>query len=448
MNDKYVNNFLSAHPDIDLFEVLLPDLNGCLRGKWLSRDHIHDLFENGLKMPLTTLGFDVWGRDPESWVFVEGDRDGVCVAEPRSLVSIPWLSKPTAQVLMSLRTELGHPCGYDPRDLVRAIQQRFGVLGIIPVVALEMEFYLLDANRDDFGKPVHSQKGIDGRAALGGQTYGIEQMQDVAPVMYAIRDACELQNLPIDTLITESAPSQYEINLYHQADALLAADQALMLKRLIKRVAKQQGYLATFMAKPFADQAGSGMHLHVSLNDNDGHNLFASSGDREANKLLRQAIAGCLNAMPDSMAIFSPSFNAFRRFQQGSHAPLAASWGYENRTTALRIPAGSNIDRRIEHRVASADANPYLVVASILGAMLYGVENQLEAPPDIVGDAYEQGLPGLPRYLPDALNTFEQSSYIQDCFGSEFQRVFLAAKRQELAEFDRQVTLLEYDSYL
>jgi len=152
--------------------------------------------------------------------------------------------------------------------------------------------------------------------------------------------------------------------------------------------------------------------------------------------------------MPDSMAIFSPSFNAFRRFQQGSHAPLAASWGYENRTTALRIPAGSNIDRRIEHRVASADANPYLVVASILGAMLYGVENQLEAPPDIVGDAYEQGLPELPRYLPDALNTFEQSSYIQDCFGSEFQRVFLAAKRQELAEFDRQVTILEYDSYL
>ena len=451
MNDKYLNDFLSDHPDIDLFEVLLPDLNGNLRGKWLSRDHIHKVFDGGIKMPLTTLGFDVWGRDPESWVFDDGDRDGICVAERRSLVPIPWLSKPTAQILMSLRTESGKPCGYDPRDLLRNIQQRFNQLGMNPVVALEMEFYLLDANRDDFGKPAHSQKSIDGQAALGGQTYGMEQLQDVAPLMYAIRDACKEQKLPIDTLVTEAAPSQYEINLNHQDDALLAADQGLMLRRLIKSEAKRHGYLATFMAKPFGELAGCGMHLHVSLNDENGKNLFGSvnADDLEdTNNLLNQAIAGCLDTVSNCMAIFSPNINGFRRFQQGSHAPLTASWGHENRTTALRIPAGSNAERRIEHRVSSADANPYLVVAAVLAAILYGIENRLMAPPEVKGDAYEQDLPKLPNYLPDALVMFEQSNFIDEYCGSEFKRVFLAAKRQELAEFDQQVTMLEYDAYL
>ena len=447
MGQDVLRDFLSAHPDIELFEVLLPDLNSRLRGKWLSREHIHQAFEGGLKLPLTTLGFDIWGRDPESWVFEQGDQDGICVAEGRSLVRVPWLSKPTAQVLMSLRMASGKPCGYDARDILRHLQQRFLTLGLTPVVALEMEFYLLACDRDSFGQPTHSQTGVDGRRSLGGQTYGMEQLQDVAPLMHAIRDACKVQNLPVDTLITEAAPSQYEINLYHQTDALLAADQGLMLQRLIKGVAKQQGYLASFMAKPFGDLAGNGMHVHCSLLDSEEKNVFDDGAGRGSNQL-REAVAGCLQTMADAMAIFSPSINAFRRFQHGSHAPMAAAWGYENRTTALRIPSGSSTDRRIEHRVASADANPYLVVASVLAGMLNGIARQLVAPPDTKGDAYSQHLPDLPRYLPEALARFESSSFIREYFGTEFQRVFLAAKRQELAEFDRRVTILEYDAYL
>ena len=226
--------FLDAYPQMDTFEALLPDLNGRLRGKWLSREHLDKAFNSGLKLPLTTLGFDIWGRDPESWVFESGDADGICVAEAATLAPVPWLSESTGQLLMSLRRADGIPCGSDPRDLLRNIQQRLKQLGYTPVVALEMEFYLFDTERDTFGRPTHSQRAIDGGPAVGGQTYSMDQLEDEAPLMRAIRDACIAQQLPVDTLIAEAAPSQYEVNLYHGNDALLAADHGLMLQRLIK----------------------------------------------------------------------------------------------------------------------------------------------------------------------------------------------------------------------
>lgn len=439
--------FLDAHPEIDTFEALLPDLNGRLRGKWLSRDHLEQAFRGGLKLPLTTLGFDIWGRDPESWVFESGDADGICFADAATLAPVPWMSATTGQLLMSLRLADGQPCGYDPRDLLRGIQERLLTLGFIPVVALEMEFYLFDAERDAFGRPTHSQRAIDGGPAVGGQTYSMDQLEEVAPLMRAIREACTAQQLPVDTLIAEAAPSQYEINLYHGSDALLAADHGLMLQRLIRGVARQHGKLATFMAKPFGELAGNGMHVHCSLLDRQGNNVF-DNGTEQGSELLAQAIAGCLASMADAMAIFAPNINACRRFQLGSHAPLAASWGYENRTVALRIPTGNTRDRRIEHRVAGADANPYLAVAAILAGMLYGIEQKLCPPPATEGDAYRQQGVDLPRYLPDSLQQLQQSPFIGEYFGSEFKRVFLAAKEQELAEFDRRVTTLEYDAYL
>ncbi|TNE77285.1 MAG: glutamine synthetase [Gammaproteobacteria bacterium] len=439
--------FLDAHPQIDVFEALLPDLNGRLRGKWLSREHLDKAFQGGLKLPLTTLGFDIWGRDPESWVFESGDADGICVGESNTLAPVPWLPQPTGQLLMSLRCADGTPCGYDPRDLLRVICGRFTRMGLTPVVALELEFYLFDAERDAFGRPTHSQRAIDGGPAVGGQTYSMEQLEEVAPLMRDIREACLAQQIPVDTLIAEAAPSQYEVNLYHGNDALLAADQGLMLQRLIRGVAKQHGKLATFMAKPFGELAGNGLHVHCSLVDEKGRNVF-DNGTEQGSAALSQAVAGCLSTMADAMAIFAPNINACRRFQEGSHAPLAAAWGYENRTTALRIPTGHSQDRRIEHRVAGADANPYLVVAAILAGMLYGLEKQLQAPPPTEGDAYREQVADLPRYLPDALQCLEQSVFIGDYFGAEFQRVFLASKRQELAEFDRRVTTLEYDAYL
>ena len=444
-NIEILNKFLKDHPEIEVFEVMLPDINGKLRGKWIERNNISKVFEGGLKLPLTAIAFDVWGRDPDSWVYQSGDEDGVCIADIRTLTTVPWLKRPTAQIMMSLNDFDGIPCQYDVRNILQKIMTRFDKLGLTAMPAFEMEFSLFEQHNDDKGQPVHSQKSSSGIDA--GQTYGLECMQDMSEFMHGVRDASKTQKLPIDTLITEAAPSQYEINLYHQPDALVASDQALMLQRTIKGVAKQLGLRASFMAKPFADLAGNGMHMHCSLLDKAGNNAFDNNTD-EGNDLLRHAIAGCLATLNDCMLICAPHLNSYRRFTEGSHVPMTATWGYENRTVALRVPAGSHKAMRIEHRVAGADANPYLVSSAIIAGMLYGIENKLAAPEAITGNAYTQMPASLPNTWLKSIEHFKQSSFIAEYFGEEFQRVFTATKEQELAVFNKQMTTLEYETYL
>ena len=446
-NNESLQAFLDAHPDIEIFEVMLPDIGGGLRGKWVTRDKIHKVFSGGLKLPLSALAFDVWGRDVEAWVWNSGDGDGICEADIRTLAPVPWLKRPTGQLLMSLNEVTGEPCEYDTRFILKGLMKRFAALGLTPVLASEMEFHLFHNEDDALGRPVHTQTDRVGGALRSGQTYCIETMESMADLMHGIRDACEAQNLPIDTLIKESAPSQYEINLYHSPDALVAADQAVMLQRAIRGVAKEQGFRATFMAKPFGNISGNGMHIHCSLVDDQGNNAF-DDGTGQGNALLRYAIAGCLATMEESMLLLAPHQNSYRRFQRGTHAPLAPTWGYENRTVAVRVPADSPAATRIEHRVAGADANPYLVISAILAGMLYGIENKLQAPEPLEGNAYDKVPPSLPRYWPDALARFSDSQFIPDYLGEEFHRVYTFLKQQELDEFDRQVTPLEYDACL
>ena len=446
-NNANLQSFLEQYPEIEIFEVMLMDLCGGLRGKWVTRDKINKVMAGGLKMPLSTLAFDVWGRDAEEWVFDSGDGDGFCAPDERTLAPAIWLKRPTGQVVMSMNEVDGSPCSYDPRYIIRGMMDRFAQLGLTPVMASEMEFHLLRPENDAVGRPIHTQQDRVGGTLAAGQTYGIDTMEDMAELMHDIRDACTAQGLPIDTLIKESAPSQYEINLYHCDDALVAADQAVMLQRVIRGVAGKHGFIATFMAKPFGDVAGNGMHVHCSLVDSEGNNAF-DDGTGQGTPLLRQAIAGCLDTMAESMLLFAPNLNSYRRFRRGTHAPLAPTWGYENRTVSVRVPADAPAATRIEHRVAGADANPYLVIAGILAGMLRGIENQLEAPEPLEGNAYDQVPPSLPRYWPDALARFEDSEHIPASFGYEFQRVFAILKQQELDEFDSQVTPLEYDANL
>jgi glutamine synthetase len=444
---EQLDKFLAANPDIEIFEVMLPDLAGGLRGKWVTREKIHKVMEGALKLPVSSAAFDVWGRDAEEWVFDSGDGDGMCEADIRTLAPVPWASRPTGQVMISLRELNGEPSAIDARVLLQRQMDRFSSIGLTPVVASEMEFYLFKKGRDKLGRPRHTQTDSVGGILAAGQTYGIDTMGDMAELMHDIRDACTAQNLPIDTLIKESAPSQYEINLFHSPDALVAADQAVMLQRAIRGVAKKHGMLASFMAKPFGDLAGNGMHLHCSLLDKDGNNAF-DDGTGKGTPLLHQAIAGCLANMEDSMLIFAPNLNSYRRFQRGTHAPLAPSWGYENRTVAVRVPADAHVATRIEHRVPGADALPHLVIATLLAGMLDGIENKMSAPEPMTGNAYDQLPPSLPRYWPDALARFSESEFIARSFGTEFQKVFTVIKQQELDTFDCQVTPLEYDACL
>ena len=446
-DQKYVDDFLLAHPDIEIFEVIMPDANGNLRGKWLPRSKIQKAFDGTLKLPLTALGFDVWGRDVESWVLDDGDSDGICRADARTLASVPWLDRPTGQVLLSMHELTGEPCAFDPRSILEGLMTRFKKLDLTPVLATEMEFHLFQKGNDELGRPLHTQTSNSGGATIGGNTYSIDVMQAGKDLMYGVIDACAEQNLPIDTLIKEAARSQFEINLFHQADALLAADQGVMLQRTIKGVADKLGYRASFMAKPFGDIEGNGMHMHCSIIDNEGNNAF-NNDTEQGNELLRHAIAGCLDSMQDCMLLFAPHLNSYRRFQRGNHAPSAPTWGYENRTVSIRVPADSFKAMRLEHRVAGADANPYLVASAILAGMLHGIENKLKAPAPLKGDAFSQSEASLPRHWSDAIDCFKNSDFIKEYFGAEFSRVFSEAKLQEMDEFGKHVTTQEYDAYL
>jgi glutamine synthetase len=442
-----LEQFLQDNPDIEMFEVLLHDLNGVQRGKWLPRDKIHKVFTGGYKMPLSSCSLDCWGRDQEELIAATGDADGICVPHPETLARVPWADKATAQIIVSMANETGDlPYAGDCRSALQSVVDRFAELGLTPVVASEMEFHLLSLDRDKFGVPQHTQTALDGSPAIGGHTYGIDAMRDTAPLMDAIIDATKQQNLPVDTLITEFGPSQFEINLYHQDSALRACDQGSMLKRAIRSIARQHKKVASFMAKPFAEQVGNGMHIHFSMLDQQGNNVF-DNGTAEGSELLSHAVAGCLATMADSMAIFAPNINSFRRMVPGCYAPLTANWGYENRTTAVRIPGGDHRAMRIEHRVAGADTNSYLTVAAILAGALYGIENKLQAPRAVVGDAGDLK-PTLPHFWNDAIEVFENSNFIKEYLSEELQTNYARCKRQEKHEFDSRVTLMEYDAYL
>jgi len=444
---QILDQFLQDNPDIEIFEIILHDLNGIHRGKWLPREQIAKVFEGGYKMPQSTCSLDAWGRDLDELVQESGDADGVCTAHPETLARVPWADKPTAQVIVSMGSFGGdQPYAGDPRVVLQTVLDRYAKLGLRPVVASEMEFHLFELDRDKFGQPRHSQRALDGSPALGGQTYGMDTMRETAPLMDAIAEAAKIQYLPVDTLISEFGPSQYEINLYHQDSAMRACDQGSMLKRAIRNVARSHNKVASFMAKPFAEQVGNGMHIHFSLIDDNGDNVF-DNGTDAGSPLLRHAVAGCLATMADSIAIFAPNINSYRRMVPGCYAPLAPNWGYENRTTAIRIPSGDHRAIRIEHRVAGADANVYLTVATILAGALYGIEQKLAAPDAVVGDAGDVEAV-LPHFWQDALAVFEQSGFIRDYLGAEMQKTFTLCKRKEKQEFDSRVTLLEYDAYL
>ena len=437
--------FLRAHPEITTIEALLPDCNGVMRGKWLPRHKLAKIFDGELKLPKTALSLDIWGRDVEELVFASGDADGICRPVEGSLLPTPWSpGSQHGQVMLSMFDADGTPYAGDPRHVLKQVLTRYQEVGWKPVVAAELEFSLV---RWDNTIPQHTCPTPVGGAPVGGNTYGLDVLNHHQGMMEDLRLACEVQDLPFDGVVKESAPSQYEINMQHVDNPVLAAKQIMMMKRLIKGVAVKHDLVASFMPKPFEDEAGNGMHVHCSVLDQNGANIFDDGTDK-GSPLLHNAIGGCLLNMADSVAVLAPSFNAYRRFQRGSHAPTYPSWGYENRTVAVRVPAGSQAARRLEHRVAGADANPYLMFAVLLSAMLDGIEQNLSPGEPISGDGYAQEEATLPVYMPDAVKLFSESDFIRNSLGEELQRIFTLTKQQEIEEFRKRITLLEHQSYL
>jgi glutamine synthetase len=340
----------------------------------------------------------------------------------------------------------GRPAHADPRHALARVVQRIQGHGLTPVVAVELEFYLLQREPDGRLQPARGlRSGVrDPRV----DAYGLGRLDDMSPLFDDLYAAARALGLPVRTLMSEYAPGQFEITLEHRADAQRAVDEAVVFKRAVRGVAARHGCIACFMAKPFTELAGAGMHLHASLADRDGRNVFADEAPA-GSPLLRHAIGGLRETMAEGMAVFAPHANSYRRFRAMSYAPVAANWGINNRTVSLRVPAGPPQSRHVEHRVAGADANPYLVAAVVLAAMLRGLERKSDPGPPIEGNGYEQaGAGGLPTQWHVALEQAARSEFLADALGAEFLGVFLALKRRECEKFGALVTDHDYAWYL
>ena len=287
---------------------------------------------------------------------------------------------------------------------------------------------------------------VTGQRLDQGQVYDLGITRAFAPVLHDIVDAAAALGANADTMITEFGCGQFEVNLTHVPDAMAASDQAIALRRAIRGVARAHGLDATFMAKPWGDQVGSGLHLHLSLLDQAGRNVFA--GDPGPNIMLRQAIAGCLAHMADTMLVFAPHLNSYRRFVPGFLAPVEALWAIDHRGTAIRVPEASGAGARLEHRVAGADANPYLVAAAVLAGALAGLDAGNEPAPPISGEATKGMGPKLPLNWQQAEQVFSGSDFVETWLGSSFQHVFGAQKRQEYDKLLARVTDVEMETYL
>lgn len=443
--------FLVKRPAIETIDLLIADMNGILRGKRIKRDALSKAYRDGICLPGSLFGLIITGETVEATGlgFDEGDADRQCWPLSGTLKVVPWHERPTAQLLMSMYESDGQPFFGDPRHVLAAVAARFAALGLTPVVAVEMEFYLIDQERTAQGGPQPPISPATGTREQATQVYGINELEDYSTLIDAITAAAELQDIPAEAAVAECAPGQYEINLRHVADPLLACDHAIMLKRLIKGVAHRHGMEATFMAKPYDELSGNGMHVHISLQDEAGRNVFQMDNDGEpVNRLLRHALGGLSATMSECMALFAPNANSYRRFQVDSYVPLSPSWGLNNRTTALRIPFGPDHATRIEHRVAGADANPYILVAALLAGIHHGIVRELEPGLPTVGNAYEQQPPSLPTDWGVALRQLEQSAFAADYLGREFCRIYTVNKYNERETFTRRVTPLEHEWYL
>ncbi|MBT8132167.1 MAG: glutamine synthetase family protein [Gammaproteobacteria bacterium] len=438
------SSYLSEHPDTEVLDLLIPDINGIARGKKISADLVAKSFDEGVYLPRSLYALDICGGTVEATRLgiATGDMDYVCRPEAKTLRPVPWTSVAAAQCMMEMYEADGKPFFASPRHVLRRLAGDLAAAKLFPTVAVELEFYLFHPQLDAAGMPQLLTDPVSGKPSQGIQVYSMDDLDNFAPFIDTVREYCSAQSVAASAAIAEYAPGQFEINLQHKSDPVSACDDALYLKRIIRIAARKHGMNATFMAKPVADQVGSGMHIHASLLDEHGDNVFAKNPAS-----LSHAIGGLQATMADAMVLFAPHANSFRRYQENLYVPMAPTWGYNNRSVALRIPSGSDDARRIEHRVAGADANPYLVMGAVLAGILHGHRQQIEADEPIDGDAVKQRPASLPLDWLSATQALRQSRWAEDYFGATFIELYSKIKNAEYSCFNQSVPPLDIQWY-
>lgn len=447
--ESELQRFLADHPEVRFFDAFVNDLNTIERGKRIDRAGVEGIFKRGMPLPGSMYALDIEGGTVEDsgLGFADGDADRPCMPIPGTLAMVPWQPDGIAQVQLTMHEHDGSPFFGDPRHLLANVLGRFTRLSLTPVVAIEFEFYLVDSERDASGLPQPPKGPLTGRREFRTQINSMTDLNEYSPLLAEIDRVCQLQNVPATSSLAEYGPGQYEVNLAHAPDAMRVCDEALRFKRIVKSVARAHGCEATFLPKPYRDMAGSGLHIHVSLQDAAGRNIFAAENPLDSAPL-RHVIAGTLNTLADGVALCAPGPNSYRRFRSEAYVPLHPTWSVNNRGSAIRVPASDSSNLRIEHRLAGADANPYLVLAWVLAGMLHGLTQRLEPPAVLTGNAYLQDGDPLPTNWPAAIERFSASEFARAALGAKFVSLFTAVKGAEMQEFHSHVTPLEIARYL
>lgn len=428
-------------------ECLVPDLTGVARGKILPRQKFTE--DRGMRLPEAIVAMGVTGEFPEEGpyydVITPTDRDMHLQPDPSTVRIVPWATDPTAQVIHDCYDRDGKLVPFAPRSVLRRVCDLYAELGLEPVVAPELEFYLVARNTDP-DVPLKPPVGRSGRSETSRQAYSIDAVNEFDPLFEDVYDYCEKMELNVDTLIHEIGAGQMEINFFH-AHPLGLADEVFLFKRTVREAALRHDMFATFMAKPIAGEPGSAMHVHQSIvRKADGRNIF-SNEDGTPSKEFYWYVGGLQKYIPAAMALFAPYVNSYRRLARFTAAPINIQWGTDNRTVGIRSPVASPNARRIENRVIGADANPYVALAATLACGYLGIQHRIEPSAECKGDAY-LGEYALPRSLGEALALLRDERELARVLGEDFVTVYTEVKEIEYAEFMKVISPWEREHLL
>lgn len=434
-------------------ELLVPDLNGILKGKRIRGTDCSKVMKDGFWFCAGTTLLTALGETVSGIPYGEDDGDPDVLAEivPGSIAPIPWSERPMGQAMFRLYEDDGAALFSDPRHVLERAMAPLRKMGLTLVMATELEFYLLDAKTD---RPTVAGPRVPGVGRLqpGAQVYHPDDLWEIEHFLNDVYDYCDAQNIPADSAIAEYSQGQFEINLRHIDDPVLACDHAVLLKRAVKAAARKHGFVACFMAKPFEQDSGSGLHIHMSLVGRDGKNYFSHGRDSLSSPpfsaRLRHAVGGLLKTMPEATALCAPNANSYRRLRPDMYAPVEPNWGVNHRVVAIRIPQSDADNLRFEHRTAGADANPYLVTAAVAAGVHHGLRNKCDP-----GRMIEQGESIIPKLrIPNrwdaAIDRFERSKILAEYLGRDYCKYYAMNRREESRRFHNRVTQLDFDWYL
>mgnify|MGYP002654682245 FL=1 len=443
--------FLAAHPEIEAFDIILHDANGIGRGKIIRRHELLSFYNNGRHLPISILGLDICGEDVHETglIWDQGDGDLRAWPIPGTLKPLHNTQPPRGEVFMSMYTLDGAAMTSDPRHALKRQVDALAAEGLHPAGAFELEFFLLDPERGPDGKMQPARDVLDRRKSAKTEVYSVDHLHGMLPLFSDVYAGAEKAGIKAETLISEYAPGQYELTLHYRTDVMQAADDLMRLKRIVRAQARAHGVVACFMAKPNENYAGSGMHFHVSMLDDGGKNVFVEAEEGKWNPTILHALGGLKQTMGESMLVFAPHANSWRRFANQSYAPVSPTWGVNNRSVALRIPAGDIKARRIEHRPAGVDANAYLVAATVLAGIRKGLREGIDPGPETTGNGYaDEDNATIPTDWKQAIDAARRSDFLKDALGEDMHRTFTAIKAAEYARVMRTVSEVDFDLYL